>query len=91
MDEEALYAALKEGSIAGAAIDVWYSYPDSAHAEVPPSKHRFDLLPNVYMTPHVAGWTRETVSRRWDFIADNLDRLALGQELRGVVFRRASP
>jgi phosphoglycerate dehydrogenase-like enzyme len=91
VDEDALYHAVASGSIAGAAIDVWYSYPDSAHAEVPPSKHRFDLLPNVYMTPHVAGWTRETVSRRWDFIADNLDRVALGHELRGVVFRRASP
>jgi phosphoglycerate dehydrogenase-like enzyme len=91
VDEDALYHAVTSGSIAGAAIDVWYSYPDSTRADVPPSKHRFDLLPNVYMTPHVAGWTRETVSRRWDFIADNLDRLALGQELRGIVFRRTSP
>jgi phosphoglycerate dehydrogenase-like enzyme len=88
VDEDALYNAVTTRSIAGAAIDVWYNYPDSVNADVPPSKHRFDLLPNVYMTPHLAGWTKETVRRRWDFIAENLDRLALGRELKGIVFRR---
>ena len=27
VDEEALYTALRERGIAGAALDVWYSYP----------------------------------------------------------------
>ncbi len=88
VDEDALYEALTAGRIAGAAIDVWYRYPDTLNAGVQPSKYRFQDLPNVYMTPHIAGWTRETVSRRWDFIAANLDRTVRGEEPQNIVFRK---
>ena len=86
VDEDALFEAVTTGQIAGAVIDVWYQYPDAANAKVSPSRHRFEDLPNVYMTPHIAGWTRETVQRRWDFIAENLDRLAAGLAPEHVVF-----
>ncbi len=88
VDEDALHDAVTTGKIAGAAIDVWYRYPDALNAGVSPSKYRFEDLPNVYMTPHIAGWTRETVRRRWDFIAENLDRLARGEEPANIVFRK---
>lgn len=88
VDEDAVYEALMTGKIAGAAIDVWYRYPDTLNADVRPSKYRFQDLPNVYMTPHIAGWTQETVRRRWDFIAENLDRVARGEEPESIVFRK---
>jgi phosphoglycerate dehydrogenase-like enzyme len=50
VDEDALYEALAERSIAGAALDVWYRYPrqpgPTARATQP-----FHELPNVLMTP----------------------------------------
>ena len=44
VDEDALYAALREGRIAGAGLDV-------RRAE-PPGDGRFEALENVVMTPH---------------------------------------
>ena len=88
VDEGALHEALTTGKIAGAAIDVWYRYPDTQNADVQPSRYRFQDLPNIYMTPHIAGWTQETVRRRWDFIARNLDRVARGEAPENIVFRK---
>jgi phosphoglycerate dehydrogenase-like enzyme len=44
-------------------------------------------LPNVIMTPHASGWTDKLLGRRWRVMADNLERLAAGQELRNIVHR----
>ncbi|MDI3530207.1 MAG: D-3-phosphoglycerate dehydrogenase / 2-oxoglutarate reductase [Candidatus Atribacteria bacterium] len=56
VDEKALYRALKEGWIAGAAIDVF--------EEEPPSLDNPLLkLENVVLTPHVAGLTKECTRR----------------------------
>jgi phosphoglycerate dehydrogenase-like enzyme len=83
--EDDLYAALQERRIAGAVVDVWYREPTKADPSPQPSRHPFQELPNVIMTPHCAGWTVEQNARRWQMIADNLDRLARGQPLRNVV------
>src|SRR5262249_4739446 len=56
IDEDALFAALAERRIAGAALDVWYRYPTAVGATLPSSRP-FHELPNVLMTPHVSGWT----------------------------------
>src|SRR5436190_3730869 len=56
VDEHALYRALAERTIAGAALDVWYRYPTGAGATLPATAS-FHELPNVLMTPHVSGWT----------------------------------
>lgn len=86
IDEDALFAALASGRIGGAVIDVWYSYPEGEHdAAARPSRHDFSALPNVFMTPHISGWTRETVGRRLDDIVENLRRLEAGRPLINVV------
>ena len=36
VDEHALYEALRDGVVGGAAIDVWYDYPTSGHVAGPP-------------------------------------------------------
>ncbi|MEO8716932.1 MAG: 2-hydroxyacid dehydrogenase [Burkholderiales bacterium] len=82
VDEDALYAALKEKRIRGATLDVWYAYPSRDNLKVAPSRHPFHELDNVCMTPHTSAWTTGMVDRRWSEIADNLDRLARGEPLR---------
>jgi D-3-phosphoglycerate dehydrogenase len=56
IDESALLKALREGEIAGAGLDVF---------EPEPPKHENPLLhlPNVVVTPHMAGWSDEAVYR----------------------------
>jgi phosphoglycerate dehydrogenase-like enzyme len=83
--EEALYAALRDKTIAGAVLDTWYVYPSSAEPDPYPSRFPFHELDNLIMTPHASGWTDKLLDRRWRVMAENLDRLAAGQELRNMV------
>ena len=76
IDEDALYAALRDGRLGGAALDVWWQYPTAAEPNRRGSRHPFHELPNVIVTPHNSGWTRGMVRRRWDEIADNIRRFA---------------
>jgi phosphoglycerate dehydrogenase-like enzyme len=85
IDEDAIYAALRDRTIAGAALDVWWRYPDSSEPERRPSRHPFHELPNVIMTPHCSGWTDGMVRRRWDEVAENLRRFACGETLSNIV------
>ena len=85
VDEDALYMALRDGTIGGAAIDVWWQYPTAAEPERRPSRHPFQELPNVIMTPHCSGWTAGMVRRRWDEVAENLRRFVRGESLINVV------
>ena len=53
MDETALAKALKEGWIAGAALDVF-------SAEPLPADNPLRSAPNLLLTPHLASFARET-------------------------------
>ena len=85
VDEDALYDALKNKTIAGGVIDAWYRYPPEDNLDFAPSKHPFHELKNVIMTPHSSAWTHGMLDRRWTQIAGNLDRLQRGQPLINVV------
>jgi phosphoglycerate dehydrogenase-like enzyme len=78
VDEEALYRALVERTIAAAALDVWYRYPTQAGATLP-ARQPFHDLPNVLMTPHVSGWTDGMLRARAKLIAENIERTARGE------------
>jgi D-3-phosphoglycerate dehydrogenase / 2-oxoglutarate reductase len=56
IDERALEAALNDGKLAGAGIDVFEREPAALD-------HPLLKLPNVLVAPHVAGVTRESVDR----------------------------
>jgi phosphoglycerate dehydrogenase-like enzyme len=85
IDEDALYGALADGRLGGAAIDVWWQYPSANEPTRRGSRHPFHELPNVIVTPHNSGWTAGMVRRRWDEIADNLSRFARGDSLINLV------
>jgi phosphoglycerate dehydrogenase-like enzyme len=85
--ESALYEALRTRVIAGAAIDVWYRYPKGKGESCKPGSFPFEELDNIVMTAHCAAATDEQNTRRWQAIARNLDRLALGEPLENRVVR----
>jgi phosphoglycerate dehydrogenase-like enzyme len=84
VDEDALYDALARRTIAGAALDVWYRYPRKPGAAAPANRP-FHELPNVLMTPHVSGWTDGMLAARARLIAENIRRVASGEEPLNLV------
>lgn len=86
VDERALFDALASKTIAGAILDVWYSYPDTSGFAYP-SQLPFGALENVLMTPHSSGITEETFRLRMLEISENISLLRQGQQLKNVVFR----
>jgi phosphoglycerate dehydrogenase-like enzyme len=86
-DEEALYAALKDGQIGGAAIDVWWQYPTPAEPNRRGSRLPFHELPNVIMTPHCSSATDGARERRFSTVAGNIDRFVRGEALNNVVLK----
>ena len=63
-DEEALYRALRDGVIGGAALDTWWRYPSAGDPQPRLSRYPFHELPNVIMTPHCWPRTDGTILRR---------------------------
>lgn len=78
VDEEALAAALREGRLRGAGLDVFRTEP------LPEESPLWDL-PNVLITPHVSAVSRGYWRRETELIAENLRRLSAGRELLNLV------
>jgi D-3-phosphoglycerate dehydrogenase len=77
IDEDALYAALTGGRIAGAGLDV--------REQEPPTDTRFSDLPNVVLTAHAAGVTVETVAAMTAMAAESVLEGARGEQPRGLL------
>lgn len=77
VDEDALYSALKEGKLAGAALDVF--------AQEPPGKHPLFELPNVIATPHLAGSTLEAQEANGVIIAELINQALAGEPVLSAV------
>jgi phosphoglycerate dehydrogenase-like enzyme len=78
VDEDALHAALSQGKIGGAGLDVMVEEP-------PKPNHPLFSLPNVTLTPHSAGPTWENWAARFRNGFDNIQRVAGGGKPRWVV------
>jgi len=81
MDDEGLVTALRDGLIAGAALDV-------TPIEPLPPEHPLWTMPNVVITPHVAGASPMRVDRLVDLFVENLRRFLKGEELLSVIDKR---
>jgi phosphoglycerate dehydrogenase-like enzyme len=76
IQEKALLRALKENWIVGAALDTHYQYP------LPP-EHELWRMPNVILTPHIAGSSlgQHFKQRVWDIFSINARRFVRSESL----------
>ena len=78
IDEDALVAALRDGQVGCAVLDV------TAVEPLPPESPLWDL-PNVVLSPHTAALSDQEDRRIAELAADNARRLLDGEPLRNVV------
>jgi D-3-phosphoglycerate dehydrogenase len=81
IDEPALHAALKNGKLAGAGLDVF-------EAEPTPVDNPLLALPNVISAPHMAGVTRESLDRMGLQTAQNILSVLDGKPIRENVINK---
>lgn len=77
LDEAALCDALAAGHLRAAALDVYDPEP-------PPAGSRLFTTPNLVLSPHIAGATRETAERAATIAAQEVGRFLRGEPLRYV-------
>jgi phosphoglycerate dehydrogenase-like enzyme len=71
IDQAALFSALRKGSLAGAALDVF--------AEEPPSAAAVRDIPNLICSPHLAGLSRQSIRRMTVSATDSVLAVLSGQ------------
>ena len=81
VDEDALTAAVKTGTIGGVCLDVFRQEPLPEDSEL-------WSLPNVIVTPHNSGWSPLNLERGTELFLDNLSRFVAGRPLRNRVRAR---
>lgn len=78
LDRHAFLDSLRSGHLGGAGIDVWWEEPaDPADPLL--------ALPNLILTPHIAADTVESEQRLAALTAENVRRIAHGEQPRYVV------
>jgi lactate dehydrogenase-like 2-hydroxyacid dehydrogenase len=77
VDEDALIAALREGRLGGAALDVF--------SEEPTTPERWADVPHTLLTPHTAGATSAAVPQMVALTLENLRRFFRGEGLANPV------
>jgi lactate dehydrogenase-like 2-hydroxyacid dehydrogenase len=77
IDQDALVAALAEGKIAGAGLDVYRTEPHAPDA--------LTAFPNVVLTPHIGGHTLDAHVAMQDCVIANLETFFAGQSLAHAV------
>ena len=78
VDEQALVAALEEGRLRGAALDVFEQEP------LPLESPLWDL-PNVFVSPHSASTVAAENGRIADLFCENIRRYLAGEPLLNVL------
>jgi D-2-hydroxyacid dehydrogenase (NADP+) len=81
VDESAVAAALTEGKLAGAGMDVFENEPLEAESPL------WDA-PNSILTPHCSGASRQTTALAWSIFAENLGHFVRGEPLSNLVDKK---
>ncbi len=91
INEKAMYNALKENRIKGAAIDVWYNYPKGRDPlerdpkPIFPSDYPFQELDNIIMTAHRAWSTDYPWSEFSQTLIQNINKFIRGEKPDNIV------
>ena len=78
--EEDLYEALRNGTIAGAGLDVFDPEP--------PVNNRFTDMYNVVMTPHTGAYTPGTAKRIAAMHSRTIEDVIAGREISGNIVNK---
>jgi len=78
VDEVAVATMLRQSRLRGAVLDVFEQEP------LPASSPLWDV-PDLVVTPHVAGFSRDYIPRAFAIFADNVRRLEAGEPLRNEI------
>ena len=74
VDEDALIAALKDGRLGGAGLDVFLEEPTPAS--------RWADVPNIVLTPHVGGGGRGSIEKQAKLVRENLELFFAGAPVK---------
>jgi hydroxypyruvate reductase len=77
VDEDALIAALKNGRLGGAALDVFHTEPTPGE--------RWRDVPNTVLTPHMGGYATGVQRKIQQLLTFNLTAFFAGRALSGVI------
>ena len=77
INENALYAAIKEKKIAGAGLDVFDQEPVD-------SENRFLEFDNVIVTPHIGGNTIDVVKHQSQMITEDILNFLAKKKMRNI-------
>jgi len=78
INEDALYHTLKEKKIAGAALDVFWQEPIGENS-------RWLELDNVTLTTHIAGTTKEALTKSPYLLVEDINKLLENKEPKFIV------
>lgn len=78
VDEQALLRVLREKKIAGAGLDVFLDEPLKPDSE-------FLTLDNVTLSTHIAGTTKEALTRSPEILLEDISKLLQGEKPRFVI------
>ena len=81
--EDDLFDHLKAHPKFRAALDTWWTYPDSKEGR--PFHRPFQGLPNLVMTPHVAASVPGQRARAMEAALENVVRFLRGEQPRNVI------
>jgi phosphoglycerate dehydrogenase-like enzyme len=89
IDESALYDALKQKHILGAALDVWWDYPkvfaDTSERGGPSDNYPFNELDNIVISPHRAAYSESVLKNAIPTAGENVLRFIRGEPVENLI------
>ncbi len=85
IEEDALFHALENETLRGAAIDTWYTYPEDSSQSMLPGNRPFHTLSNILLSPHMGGYATRPVTDSLDDIIRQFEEYLRIGSLSGAV------